>query len=174
MKSRKGAIKKFAHSFTGISTPIFGVSWNPPKDRQEIVRRLVAFLEDRRALYQTFHMESGSWVTESILEIRRELTETIQNCPEDPALVEPLRAMRAACRKYLDETDPKARRIQHPWGGDLMFASALGELRGVFGLHLARLCVAYGIDVEDELASIFPVADDEHGGNVKTKSTHES
>jgi hypothetical protein len=167
MKTRKSSVTKVARALTGISTPIFGVSWNPPKDRQEIARRFVTFLEDRRALYQPYHMENGSWVTDSILEIRRELTKTIQDCPQEAQLVEPLRAMRAACRKYLDETDPRSRRIHNPYGGDLLFASALGELRGVFGLHLARLCVAYGIDVEDELASIFPVADDEHDRDDK-------
>jgi hypothetical protein len=69
--------------------------------------------------------------------------------------------MRAACRKYPDATDPRVRRIHYPYGGDFLYASALGELRGVFGLHLARVCVAYGIDVEEELASMFPVADSE-------------
>jgi hypothetical protein len=100
-------------------------------------------------------------VTDSVLEIRRELTVALQGCPEDPELVEPLRAMRAACRKYLDATDPHARRIRHSYAGDVEFASALGELRGVFGLHLARLCVAFGVDVEQELAAMFPVEDDE-------------
>jgi len=152
--------KKIAHSITGFSTPIFGVSWNPPEDKREIVRRLVAFLEDRRALYQPYGMEYGPWVTNSVLEMRRELTDTLKQCPEDPALVEPLKAMRAACRKYLNETDPHRRRIHSPYGGHLLYASALGELRGVFGLHLARLCVAFGIAVEAELASIFPAADE--------------
>lgn len=36
------------------------------------------------------------------------------------------------------------------------FASALGELRGTFGNMLAQLASSYGVDVEDELASIMP------------------
>lgn len=169
MKATKNPVRRLARSFTGFSTPIFGVSWNPPKDRQELVRRLVAFLEDRRALYQPYEIEHGSWVAESILEIRRELTKTIQECPQEPELLEPLRAMRAACRKYLDEADPRERRIHRPYGGELLFASALGELRGVFGLHLARLCLAYGVEVENELASIFPAADDESTEEDKSR-----
>jgi hypothetical protein len=128
---------------------------------------LVAFLEDRRALYQPFHLENGPWVSESILAIRRELTEVLKFCPEEQILVDSLRAMRAACRKYLDTTDPNARRLHSPYGGDLMFASALGELRGVFGLHLSRLCLAFGIDVEEELAATFPIADQDSNNDKR-------
>jgi len=161
MQKRKVSFKDVALSVTGFSTPFFGVSWNPPPNKRKIARHLITFLEDRRALYQPYDLEHGPWVTESILEIRHELTDILKSCPQDDDLVEPLRAMRAACRKYLDATDPHARRIHHPYGGDFLYASALGELRGVFGLHLARVCVAYGIDVEEELASMFPVVDSE-------------
>jgi hypothetical protein len=167
---KKVAFKKFARALTGFSTPIFGVSWNPPAGKRDIVRRLIAFLEDRRVLYQPYDLEYGPWVSDSILEIRRELTNILKACPEEPELVEPLRAMRAACRKYLDATAPHSRRIHHPYGGEMVFASALGELRGVFGLHLARLCVAYGIDVEEELAATFPVSDDDKGERSDGKS----
>lgn len=160
---RKGKVsfKTIALNITGISTPVFGVSWNPPQDKRKIAQRLIAFLEDRRALYQPYHLEHGPWVSESILEIRRELTDILKTCPQDEALVEPLRAMRASCRKYLDAVDPHARRVEYSYRGELLFASALGELRGVFGLHLARICVAFGIDVEAELASMFPTEDKE-------------
>lgn len=33
--------------------------------------------------------------------------------------------------------------------------------RCAFELHLARLCAAFGVDVEPELASIFPSGDEE-------------
>jgi len=36
---------------------------------------------------------------------------------------------------------------------------ALGELRSSFGLSVASLAVQYGIDVEDELATILPAED---------------
>lgn len=43
------------------------------------------------------------------------------------------------------------------------FMAILGELRGVFGIHVARISAAYGIDVEDDLAAMLPedTADDE-------------
>ena len=41
------------------------------------------------------------------------------------------------------------------------FNSTLGELRGTFGIMLAQMAVAYGIDIENELASILPEKDSE-------------
>ena len=39
------------------------------------------------------------------------------------------------------------------------FERALGEMRGVFGVHAAQIAVRYGIDVPDELAIILPAID---------------
>lgn len=40
---------------------------------------------------------------------------------------------------------------------------ALGELRATFGLQLSALAAEFEIDVEEDLASIFPVGGDRHG-----------
>ena len=42
---------------------------------------------------------------------------------------------------------------------DIGFNQALGELRGVVGTEVAKIAAAHGLDVEDGLASILPVAD---------------
>jgi hypothetical protein len=74
------------------------------------------------------------------------------------------RAMRAACRKFLNQTyDPNGVIIKYgahrghyaSW----KFCSAIGGLRDVFGIHVAKIAVAYGIDVEKDLASILPEED---------------
>lgn len=36
---------------TGISCPVFGVSWNPVDTERSIARRIIIFLEPRRVLY---------------------------------------------------------------------------------------------------------------------------
>lgn len=54
--------------------------------------------------------------------------------------------------------DTSTGRLPSVWSW--VFNGALGELRGVFGVHLARLAVAYGIDVEDDLGSILPGEDE--------------
>jgi hypothetical protein len=155
--------KKIAKSLTGISTPVFGVSWSPPESEREVVKKLITFLEDRRALYNPFNMETGEWVIESVMEIRKRLTEILQALDQGSDIGFHLRAMRAACRRFLDETGQGARRwalrlagLQH--NGE--FCIALGELRAVFGVHIAQLCVKYGVDVEDDLAAILPVEDE--------------
>ena len=74
--------------------------------------------------------------------------------------------MRAACRKFLNtvQADEHGREIiryghHHGHWASWVFNGALGEMRGVFGIHLALLATEYGLDVEDELASILPGED---------------
>ncbi len=166
----KTTFKKIAKSLTGISTPVFGVSWTPPESDREVVRKLVVFFEDRRALYNPYDLETPHWVVESVLEIRKQLTETIASVDRTSDIVPHLRAMRAACRKFMDEAERK-RHGRHPrYGFDDIF-TALGEMRAILGIHIGQLCVKYGIDIEGELSSILPIDDDT---KKEVKNTHES
>jgi len=154
----KVSFKKIALSLTGISTPVFGISWNPPELERDIVRKLIVFLEDRRALFNPFDIEMPVYVDRSIIEIRHELTEILKILGENSDISQHVRALRAACRKFLDEITPQDR---HRYGRhEAEFFAALGELRAIFGIHIAQLCVKYGIDIEPELASLVPLADD--------------
>jgi hypothetical protein len=155
---------EIASRLTGLSSPIFGVSWNPPEPERAVARRVLTFLEDRRVLYVDSEMEIPSHCVESILYIREYLTDEIGRLTGGGELVSSLRALRAACRKFLEGVDDERHEIIRFGGSPGHYASwtfngALGALRGVFGLHAARLAAAYGIDVEDQLASIFPDAD---------------
>jgi hypothetical protein len=158
-KKQRVPFVEIGRRITGISTPVFGLSWNPPEDRRRIVRGLVAFLEDRRALYADFHMEYSPWVEKSVLEMRSVLTKTLKSCPEDGELTGPIRGMRSACRKFLDRMAYPGSLRMNMYPHEALMWEALGELRGMFGLHLARLCAEYGVDVEPELAAIFPDSD---------------
>lgn len=40
-------------------------------------------------------------------------------------------------------------------------ADALGQLRGVFGMHLLHVAVAHGLDIGEDLSSIVPARDTE-------------
>lgn len=46
--------KDIASRLSGIAIPVFGVSWTPPESERKIIRDLLVFLEDRRALYNPF------------------------------------------------------------------------------------------------------------------------
>jgi hypothetical protein len=68
---------EIASRLTGISTPIGGVSWTPPTPDIEVARRVLTFLEDRRVLYDPMEAEVAAHCIESVLQIRRFLTEVL-------------------------------------------------------------------------------------------------
>jgi hypothetical protein len=149
---RKATItfKEIASRITGISIPVFGVSWNPPEPERQIVREAFIFLEDRRALYNDFAHELDHEVSESVLAIRAELTTALKRLPETSEAAPCVRAMRAACREYLDNARPRRS------GGPFSFMAELGKLRAMIGVQVAYLAVKYGIDVDGELARVIP------------------
>lgn len=127
------------------------------------------FLEDRRVLYDPHEVEMAEHCVESVLSIRGYLTDVLTRGHIDSTLVDSLRAMRTACRTFLRRlrVNPEAHIIEmarnyrhdNPYSNgmnDWMLNQAIGELRGVFGVHIALLAGRYGIDVEDDLASILP------------------
>ncbi len=149
---------------TGFNVPIFGVSWNPKESEIDVARRILTFLEDRRLLYNPYHIEVAEDCVRSALDIRRFLTTEIGKLAGDSELAKHLRGIRAVCRKFLDATDHRSRRLVHPhWSGwhEAEFFTQLGELRASIGLHVAAISVMHGIDVEGQLAIVLPNADEE-------------
>ncbi|MCG3145010.1 MAG: hypothetical protein HONDAALG_02551 [Gammaproteobacteria bacterium] len=68
--------------------------------------------------------------------------------------------MRAACRKFPNTVGSRSDIIvfgahRGHWAS-WEFNGALGKMRGVFGVHIAHLAAAFGLDVEGEVASILP------------------
>ena len=152
MTRAKLAFSELAGRITGVSIPVFGVSWNPPESERSIVRETFIFLEDRRALYNDFAHEMDHEVAESVLAIRAELTAALKRTTDDSEAAPSLRAMRAACREYLDTTRGPGRGR----GGPFSFMNQLGRLRAIIGVHVAYLAVKYGIDLQGELIQVIP------------------
>jgi hypothetical protein len=148
--------KNIAKRITGVSIPVFGISWTPPVLDRDIAKKLISFLEDRRALFYPYNMEVPYHVKESIMQIRAYITDQLQQIDNESALIPNLKSMRAACRKYLDE-NPKSDRRHRNFGTEDIIS--LGELRGVFGINLAEICVKFGVDLDSELEDILPVED---------------
>ena len=156
--------KEIVSRLTGISCPIFGASWNPPEPDVTTARRIITFLEDRRVLYAPSEVEIPEHCVHSIIEIRQFLTEELSKADLSNELANNLRALRAACRKFLNRVQAGEREIIHFANHFGHFASwefmdALGQLRGIFGIHLAQLAARYGLDIEDDLAQIIPESD---------------
>jgi hypothetical protein len=155
---------EIASRLTGISTPVLGVSWNPSTADSAVAKKVITFVENKRVLYNPFEVEVPEHCVASVLDIRQFLTATMAEHGQADELQEHLRAMRAACRKFLDEIhiNPEAKRLTIPRLSSAyaftnpVLNQALGELRGVFGIHVAQIAVKYKLDVEDQLAAIFP------------------
>ncbi len=158
--------KEIISRLTGLSTPIFGASWNPPEAEITAAKRIIAFLEDRRVLYNHTEMEVPGHCVESVLEIRQFLNAELSHLDPHDELAQNLLAMRAACRKFLDQMQPLE--VHGRFFGALtmnmgsysgwVFCAALGELRAIFGLHVALIAARHGLDVESNLADILPAA----------------
>ena len=144
------------HRVTGISTPIGGVSWEPSKTELAVARRVIAFLEDRRVLYAPGELEIPHHCVMSVIEICHYFTQELGYLDGASVLGANLRAMRAACRKFLDRVGPDGSRVPR---GIMGVCEALGELRGVIGVHLARVAAQFKLDIEDDLALILPARD---------------
>jgi hypothetical protein len=120
-------------------------------------------------LYSPHEVEIADHCVMSVMDIRRFLTNMIGQGGVADELATALRAMRGACREFLNElqievddrswlVDGHGHRDRGYQSGlqDFMLNQALGRLRGVFGMYVGQVAVAYDIDIEDGLASILP------------------
>lgn len=157
--------REIANKINGISCPIFGVSWTPAKLEIEIAEKVITFLEDKRVLYNPYELEMPQHCIESILQIRSFLTTQLFDLERNSELGMILRAMRSACRKFLDSTESQyyfnknSNRIDRDlgMGGQFHFYSGMGELRGVMGILIAKILIMHGLDCESELIRIIPL-----------------
>jgi hypothetical protein len=95
----------------------------------------------------------------SILETRKFLTEAIGGLSDKSELASHLRAIRAACREFVDTVgEPghprRGRKFHGPF--EIEFFQALGWLRATAGIHIGAVAVMYGLSVEGSLAELLP------------------
>ncbi|OGM74554.1 hypothetical protein A2382_01485 [Candidatus Woesebacteria bacterium RIFOXYB1_FULL_38_16] len=152
--------KDIASQITGFSTPVFGISWNPPKTEKAIAKSLVNFLEDKRVLYNPTELEIPHHCIDSVIEIRDFLTEKADNLDKKSELLANIKTMRSACRKFLDSNPTLHRGLgfSHNSYDSQVFYSALGEMRGTFGICLSQIVISFGVDIEKDLAAILPTS----------------
>lgn len=154
-----------ARRITGISGPFGGVQWaDPGPSDRERVRGFLVELEDRRVLYNPDWLEVRQQVDTSVVEIRRACTDALKTfSPSDFAML-PIRNIRAACRRYLDDSTIGFRHVGFDYHRGEMSAGAflaLGAFRAAVGQEVARLAGHYDIEIEGDLATVLPELDDE-------------
>jgi hypothetical protein len=155
-RSKKIKLKgrELATRLTGISTPIGGISWKPPADERDKARRLLVYLAGQRALHYPYNKEIGTFVVQSVLDTRERITRDLEALSMDSLLRETLRAMQTVCRKFLDENQSPSAGYGWPYEAQLL--STLGELRALFGIHIARIACAYDLEVDACLEGVLP------------------
>jgi len=154
--------KEIARRVSGVSAFGFGVQWQYSESDRETVRQFIAFLEDRRALYSPTQVEIEGDVLWSVNSIREQATITIGKLPEHSESVVPVRAIRAACRKYLEsskQTYPNIIALNQEAGYAAPWLVALGEFRSTIGIQIGILAANLDLNIEEELASILPDQD---------------
>jgi len=161
---------EIANRLTGISTPLGGASWQPAELEIGAARRVITFLEDRRVLYVAHELEVPAHCVHSVIEIRHFLSDELGKLDNGSDFAASLRAMRAACRKFLERVGTDGREVIYHANDRGHYASwtlysALGELRGTFGVHLAKIAAQFKLNVEDGLASILPADADADTGD---------
>jgi hypothetical protein len=150
----------------GVSAFGFGASWEYPPSERETVRKLLIFLEDRRALFAPYDVRVARHSLPSSNRIREECTETLSSLPETSPGVGPIRAIRAACRRFIDDQRVRDESIfrrvdEGSFEQQAAFFIALGELRAFIGNEVAILAALYDLELDADLASIVPAEDAE-------------
>lgn len=142
---------------TGVGAFGFSLNWEKVPGDEDVARRVITFLEDRRLLFGERHAEDELDCVHSAIEIRHFLTEELARAKPGRSLAESLRAIRTAMRAFVDAAGPDARDFRY-YHGHMTdhFSLALGELRSRVGMHLAVIADQYGIEVEPDLARILP------------------
>ncbi|MCU0917603.1 MAG: hypothetical protein MUC88_24030 [Planctomycetes bacterium] len=143
---------------TGIKTPVGGIDWQPPLEEQSRAREVLTYLAEQRALWDPLDAAIGSFVTQSIVDLRGRLRSEIEDLRTGSVLREGLTVMHAACRRFLEENQSPRSGYGPPYEAQLH--GTLGELRALCGIHLARIACAYDLEVEARLAGILPPESD--------------
>lgn len=161
---RKIPFNNLIKRITGISTPVFGISWNPPEQERDVANRVLTILEDQRLLFGDYTQlyNLGSYAEKALYNLRVRLTEELSSLDRSTPLAQSLSAMRSACRKCLDQLENASKNKPYsefccgPGEQLAYWFGAIGELRSTFGLVVAKLSTMYGIEVEEELSTILP------------------
>jgi hypothetical protein len=117
---------------TGIKTPIGGVDWQPPREEQNKAREVLTYLAEQPVLSDPYDVAIGSFVVQSIIDLRGRLRSEIEELQTNSVLREGLHVMHAVCRRFLEENQSPRSGYGPPYEGQLH--STLGELRALFGI----------------------------------------
>jgi hypothetical protein len=126
-----------------------------------ITRRVLAFLEDRRVLYNLTEFEYPIPCYQSVATIREKLSTELGLLESSAELAKQLRGIRSECRSFRETCEQNSLLVErlndyaYP-AKHWEFIEGLGRLRKGAGFHIAAISISFGLDVEEPLASILP------------------
>jgi hypothetical protein len=139
-----------------------GESWERPDSDKVVARRVLVFLEQKRALYDPHEQENVDYVIESVLDTRKLLTSELGKLGDQSELAKSLRMMLDACREFLS-ANPAAKSLKSgspsPESWSRRWAAlekSLPKLRKAFGLAVRDMVIRYQLTVHGPLLSIVP------------------
>jgi hypothetical protein len=147
------------YRMTGFSVgPFGGTQWELKDDDQEIARRVLNLLANRRMLWRDFSLEIEEHCVQSANLAREELGKQLDNPEISSELARRVQLIQRLFRDFVDDIGPASvewDRAYRPMGTDPL-SVALGRLRGLVGVQIGQLAAEYDLDVSEELATIVP------------------
>lgn len=159
--------QEIATRLDGYDTPIYGQTISPSDQERRMARGLIAFLEDKRALYEHPDREVNDRLIGSIAAIRKHLSDLLATGELPDSITELIRPIRAECRDFLDAAEigrAEAQALIVPSAPDhtrILQPRAffqLKSLRDTAGHSLGLLAVRYGVDVEPQIDALIPAS----------------
>ena len=148
-------VAKMLKRLSGLSTPLFGISWLPAPSEIDIAERLITFLSDRRILFGVLANENLNYAAKSIIKIRERLTCDLQELDGRSWLSKSLERMRQSSRLYLD--------VDQSTTGSLDYSKCMHleimRLRKVFALEIGQISCRYGIDLSEDMLLLYNAID---------------
>lgn len=124
-----------------------------------IAKKIIASLEDKRALWMMFDAEFPERVRQSLDHVRARLVEMRSELVDDSPLDQVLLSMTKTIHVFFDtveQSDLTRLRCNSNDPEWLRFSDALATLRKAIGLQISNLATAYGVRISSDLLSIVP------------------
>ncbi|HBT3044946.1 TPA: hypothetical protein MBF06_003712 [Klebsiella aerogenes] len=117
-------------------------------DERQLAKKIMAELDDKGALFVSYHLEDPYFVAESLKELRTCMTSLLSQLPDESPLIIICKSIREACRYYMNTTpkDVGVRELEY----------SLGAVRKIVGINIKRISETYGVSPDTQLSSILP------------------
>lgn len=178
MKGTTKSINKVLNRLTGVSFPIFGLSWNPRESDRQIARDIVNFLSGRRLIrnthrimhlsiydeisYENLRLHIDSFYNDieysgkSALKIRDFCTEQLARIDESSSLNKYLYNLRNHCLDFASQLQRNIHISTDTMENDArVYIRALEDLLNNVGTIIGKLILSYGIETFDPI--IIPI-----------------